>query len=1007
MQSLPENNSAHLIERLSETLSGWIAAAPTRPDAADVEAALSEVGSNTFIEEIDAAIRSLRETLGTDDDPFDALCNLFNAIEATRGNASVTTTDTDIEQPSDDAVECEQNTTEIAPPTLIAPSDINSAAEQPSNDDTQIQPPTLIAPSDLAAIPDEPGTQEDPGVESSAPTDAPANNVDESIEEVTDLESATFDPDAIVAEGRDAHEEAEGVNDIDGFSKALARLADDFDRLEQELIEEAAATLPDDIAADEAAADAAVIEPDAAPIDEPGVAEAEDETEPTSDDESVTDAADPAPPAEAAEAEASTPTELDPVDFGESAPAAPTELDPADFGESAPAAPTELDPADFGESAPAAPTELDPADFGESAPAAPTELDPADFGESAPAAPMELDPASFEEGESGDAFEPTMVDDETISDISTDEEWGSKPIHLEEDQIESLQFAVTEIIEANEQLKSFADDFRQVLGSSEAADQLHSLGEKMVQVLEPYGFSCLQRVCRLVLLTSKGATKATPAMTPELSVRFRAIVSLVEQMAVGIQCGMEMIWPLRKFERRFGILCYGLTLQPELVGWHDDEPDKVLELDGVMDSADDVPQVDGYDAVEGDEAFSAAANEAEQEAAEEDVANQNQAGGYVRVASRQILDIVSVGRNLVMGKNRLIGARDTIAHGDKSAGLEQLDSICVELDRLTGELQTALMSLHTTNVGSLFQKYDRTVRDIARLKDKEATLVVSTPEVEIDRGAGDRLADLINLVLRYFVGSLIQTPAEREASGLPSSATVEIAAEHQGTQIAISLTCDSPAPEPVEIRLQAPDVPGIEQMHEDELIQLLIDPASNLGALGGLQEAADIAGVSCGIRVNDRRQLEVSVTIPVESAVVRAMMVELGSERYLLPLGAIVEVVKQSESLESSINGEPVVRIRDNVLGMLDLRQALGTHEPMASADGESEPRRGVAVVVTSGARTAAVAVDRVLGQRDVVVERLDVESQARGLFSGASIRDDGGVSLILDVGAVLDRASA
>jgi two-component system chemotaxis sensor kinase CheA len=133
----------------------------------------------------------------------------------------------------------------------------------------------------------------------------------------------------------------------------------------------------------------------------------------------------------------------------------------------------------------------------------------------------------------------------------------------------------------------------------------------------------------------------------------------------------------------------------------------------------------------------------------------------------------------------------------------------------------------------------------------------------------------------------------------------------------------------------------------------------------------------------------IEILIPLTVAIMPAMMVGIGRHDYAVPLQSIVEIVRPGDTLLSRVAGHPVMRLRDTVLPLVDLREQLG--EPWDDA-------ARFAVVVGVGGQRAGLLVDRLIGQQEIVIKPLDDAYTSGGPFSGATIREDGDVSLILDV---------
>lgn len=586
-----------------------------------------------------------------------------------------------------------------------------------------------------------------------------------------------------------------------------------------------------------------------------------------------------------------------------------------------------------------------------------------------------------------------------LADEQQEPEWGSRPLSLDSEKIELLQFMVNDMNEHIEQIGSLADEAASTVSRPDAAEQLSEVSSSITETSRFFEFGSLDQLASMLGSISTRITLVPDVLVPEIVIRLRAIGSLLEQFCAALQVGMELIWPLSTLEERLNVLLDGGFLKPVLIGWHNNDPERLLELDGVAEGVDPPPMIQGSSRASDEETAEAAAamsiaeptgGEAESgDASAEGTAKASQA--MVRVPAEQIDQLVAITRHLVMSKNRLAGLHTRAIDASDTLS-EELGMISGDVHRLTGELQAALMATRMVRVDHALERYGRTVQDVAHLYDKEIVLEIAGGETLVEKSQIDALTSPLNSVMRYLASSVLETPEQRRAADLPPTGTILVEAENRGTEVIIAVSAEGTPPDPEAIETEAATF-GVGLAPGQGPIELMMDPGYATSPIAGLGQLVQIIGATASLHVDDRR-VSIVLTLPVASAVIPSMMVGVGGSRYAIPLRAVIEVVRPSESRVHEVNGQPVVRLRDAVIPLVDLPARLGHR-------GEAE----YAVVVTVGTKNAALGVSSVIGQSEIVVEPLADEASGSGPFSGATICEDGGVSLILDIQRVLSEA--
>ena len=339
-----------------------------------------------------------------------------------------------------------------------------------------------------------------------------------------------------------------------------------------------------------------------------------------------------------------------------------------------------------------------------------------------------------------------------------------------------------------------------------------------------------------------------------------------------------------------------------------------------------------------------------------------------------------------------------------------------DLELLTREIQDSVMAIRAQPVKSVFQRMPRLVREVAEMTGKKVRLVTSGEDTEVDKTVVERLAEPITHMLRNAIDHGLETPDERLAAGKPAEGSVRLAALHRSGRIVIEIGDDGKG-------INRERVKGIAVSRgliaEDAV--LTDDEVDNLIFLPGFSTAetvTDVSGRGVGMDVVKRSiqalggRISISsvpgkgstftLSLPLTLAVLDGMVVGAAEQTLVAPLSAIVEsLTPKAEDVHHVGGRDAVIRFRDAFVPLIDVAQVMGfSDRPVAAG-------QGVAVVVEteSGAR-AALMVDAIQGQRQVVIKSLETNYQQVPGVAAATILGDGRVALILDVDTIVRRRS-
>jgi two-component system chemotaxis sensor kinase CheA len=376
---------------------------------------------------------------------------------------------------------------------------------------------------------------------------------------------------------------------------------------------------------------------------------------------------------------------------------------------------------------------------------------------------------------------------------------------------------------------------------------------------------------------------------------------------------------------------------------------------------------------------------------------------HIRVDLRRLDRLMDLIGELVTAKGRL---NELAAERRDPA----VDDVAIQISRLTGELQAEIIQARMTPVWQVFDRYPRLVRDLARQLEKQVVLRVEGKEIELDRAILDELGDPLVHLLRNAVDHGVESPAERRRRGKLPEGEIVLAAVRERASVAISIADDGRGIDRAKVLEQARRE-GLVEAHvdalsDDQLLRVLARPgfstAQSVTSVSGRGVGIDVAmtriralGGTVEIQTQVGRGTTFILRLPVTLAIVRALIADVGGERYALPLTYVSETVEFGTVPTTTVEGREAMVLRDRVVPLVHLRALLG------AGDGAVRARRPV-VVLQMGERRTGVVVDGMLGQQEIVVKGFDAPQGTLPVFSGATIMGDGVPALILDAGGLV-----
>lgn len=384
----------------------------------------------------------------------------------------------------------------------------------------------------------------------------------------------------------------------------------------------------------------------------------------------------------------------------------------------------------------------------------------------------------------------------------------------------------------------------------------------------------------------------------------------------------------------------------------------------------------------------------------------SQESSSIRVGVEKVDQLINLVGELVITQAMIeqrIAELDPLHH-------ERLLNSAGQLARNTRDLQEAVMSIRMMPMDYVFSRFPRMVRDLAGKLGKKVEFVTRGAATELDKGLIERIVDPLTHLVRNSVDHGIEMPDSRRAAGKSEAGRLTLSAAHQGGNIVIEVSDDGGGLNRARILAKAVQqgLPVSDSMPDSEVWQLIFAPgfstAEVVTDVSGRGVGMDVVkrniaamGGSVDIRSAPALGTTIAISLPLTLAILDGMSVKVGEEVYILPLGYVIESLQPATVDVKEIAGQgKVVKVREEYLPMIPL------HQIFAIEPRYSDPSQGILVILESEGRKAALLVDSLVGQQQVVVKNLESNFRKVAGISGATILGDGGVSLILDVAALM-----
>lgn len=409
---------------------------------------------------------------------------------------------------------------------------------------------------------------------------------------------------------------------------------------------------------------------------------------------------------------------------------------------------------------------------------------------------------------------------------------------------------------------------------------------------------------------------------------------------------------------------------------------------------------------------------AKQEIAARTPVAQSKTESSIRVDVERLDDLLNYVSELVLGRNRLVQVQTEVAAeygGEKFA--RDLADTAKHIDRMTTELQLAVMKTRMVKIGKVFNKFPRTVRDLSKETGKDIQLIINGEETELDKTLIEEINDPLVHLIRNSADHGVEKPEDRIKKGKDPKGTIILSAEHEGNNIIITIQDDGKGIDTEVIKNKAVSKGLITKEKAAELTKQEIFNLIFLPGFSTAEVVTNVSGRGVGMDVvktnvtklrgliNVESEVNVGtkiiIKLPLTLAIIQGLLVRVGEETIVVPLNSVIEVVRVASNEVYHLNQNEVIKIRDLVLPLLSVDKLL-YEEDMHQNHGEFQ----YVVVVGLAEKRFGIKVDELVGQKEVVIKSLGHYLGSVHGISGSTIMGDGKVVMIVDIGELIHYIS-
>ncbi len=377
----------------------------------------------------------------------------------------------------------------------------------------------------------------------------------------------------------------------------------------------------------------------------------------------------------------------------------------------------------------------------------------------------------------------------------------------------------------------------------------------------------------------------------------------------------------------------------------------------------------------------------------------------IRVGVRKVDQLINQVGELVITQLMLTQTASTL----DPVLYENLHRSLAQLEHNTRDLQQSVMSIRLVPIGIVFSRFPRIVRELATKLGKQVELKTIGETTELDKGLIEKITDPLTHLVRNCLDHALETPEIRVASGKTPHGTITLRASQIGGRIVIDVMDDGAGLNREKILKKAAErgIATSDNMTDEEVWHLIFAPGFSTA-----ETVTDISGRGVGMDVvlsnvqsmkgrvsiasEPGKGTSVTISLPLTLAILDGLSVAVGGEKFIIPLNAIIESHQPIAENLKTVNGKNLVHVRGDYIPIIPLFELFNLNAQV------TDPKEGMLILVDVDGVKAAVLVDALLDEHQVVIKNIETNYRKIEGAAGATILGDGKVALILDVGALL-----
>jgi two-component system chemotaxis sensor kinase CheA len=390
----------------------------------------------------------------------------------------------------------------------------------------------------------------------------------------------------------------------------------------------------------------------------------------------------------------------------------------------------------------------------------------------------------------------------------------------------------------------------------------------------------------------------------------------------------------------------------------------------------------------------------------------------IRVDVKRLDHLMNLIGELVLGKNRLIKINDDVEERyEGEAFLEELNQVVSIVSLVTTDLQIAVMKTRMLPIGKVFNKFPRMIRDLSRELNKKIELEISGEDTELDKSIVEEIGDPLVHIIRNSCDHGVEVGDVRLAAGKTEGGTIQLKAYHEGNHIVIQIIDDGKGLDTDMLKSKAMEKGLITEKEADgmtdkEAYGLIFRPgfstAAQVTSVSGRGVGMDVVKTNIE-KLNGMIDIDselgqgtsMKLKIPLTLAIIQALLVGVQEEYYAIPLASVLETVRISKDEIYTVESRSVMRLRDEVLSLVHIGDIFEVERVFDNSE------HAYVVVLGLAESKIGLIVDTLIGQEEIVIKSLGEYLKGIEGIAGATIRGDGGVTLIVDVAALMQMAKS